>query len=445
MLKGFTSNILIRIFLMALLMAGLGYFLFRTDFYISAGMMVVLIGFLIWDLIRYTNQTNRDITTFLTGIKYDDFALRFSGDKKGRSFQQMYNSFNQINSKFLEIRAEKEAQFLYLQNIVESAEVGLLCVDQNGEVILINRELKKLLGKPYLISFEFLSRVNKDLYKGLLTMENGDRKLLRINLNDQLLQLSIQARKFKIKDDLFSLYSVQNIQNELEVQEVRSWQKLIRILTHEIMNSVTPIISLSSAVHDRLGDQDRPLEKEDIQEMAMAISAIQKRTEGLLHFTDTYRKLTKVPPPVFQEVDLGQLTERIHTLFKPVLKTENIQFELSPLRGPLLIQADPRLLEQVLINLIKNAIDAFDEEQEERHIRLSCARLSVAKCKIQLADNGPGIPLDLLDQIFVPFYTTKKEGSGIGLSLSRQIIQMHQGTINVESKVGAGTVFTILL
>lgn len=205
MLKGFTSNILIRIFLMALLMAGLGYFLFRTDFYISAGMMVVLIGFLIWDLIRYTNQTNRDITTFLTGIKYDDFALRFSGDKKGRSFQQMYNSFNQINSKFLEIRAEKEAQFLYLQNIVESAEVGLLCVDQNGEVILINRELKKLLGKPYLISFEFLSRVNKDLYKGLLTMENGDRKLLRINLNDQLLQLSIQARKFKIKDDLFSL------------------------------------------------------------------------------------------------------------------------------------------------------------------------------------------------------------------------------------------------
>ncbi|MEM9917989.1 MAG: ATP-binding protein [Bacteroidota bacterium] len=444
MLQGFTSNILFRIFLLALLMTVLGYFLFQTDFYISAGMIVLMITFLIWDLIRYTNQTNRDITTFLMGIKYDDFALRFSGDHKGRSFKQMYNSFNQINSKFLEIRAEKEAQFLYLQNIVESAEVGLLCTNDEGEVILMNRILKKLLSKPYLISLDSIAKIDQELHQGLLLMKNGDRKLLKVNINNQLLQLSIQARKFKIKEDPYNLYSIHNIQSELEVQEVRSWQKLIRILTHEIMNSVTPIISLSAAVHDKLENTNHQLEKDDIKEMNRAVSAIQKRSEGLLHFTDTYRRLTKIPPPVFQEVNASQLIERIQTLFQSVLKSEKIKLESILPRTSLVFQADPRLMEQVLINLLKNAIDAL-QDCPDPTIQLSCVTTESNKIKIQVADNGPGLPPDMLDQIFVPFYTTKKEGSGIGLSLCRQIIQMHSGSITVESMVGSGTVFTILL
>ena len=334
MLKGFTTNILIRVFLMALLMAALGYFLFRTDFYISAAMVLLMMIFLVWDLIRYTNQTNRDITTFLTGIKYDDFALRFSGDHKGRSFKQMYESFNQINSKFLEIRAEKEAQFLYLQNIVESAEVGLLCVDQDGEVILINRELKKLLGKPYLISFDFLSRINKELYKGLLTMENGDRKLLRININNQLLQLSVQARKFKIKEDLFSLFSIQNIQTELEVQEVRSWQKLIRILTHEIMNSVTPIISLSAAVHDKLGEEDLQLQAADIRRNGHGHQRHSKAQRGAAALHRHLPQTDQGPPP--RPAGSRPLpTHRTHTdAFQARVKIRGHSFRGTAFKGP---------------------------------------------------------------------------------------------------------------
>jgi len=386
------------------------------------------------------DQTNRDVASFLLGIKYDDFSVTFTGKHKGKSFGELYESFNEINKKFRDIQAEKEAQFQYLQTIVESVNVGLLCIDKEGEVLLMNKALKDLLQKPYLVNADAIGKIDEEFYEQLRKMETGDSELLKVNIDNRLLQLSVKANEFKLRGKYYKLLSMQNIQSELEEQELIAWKKLIRILTHEIMNSVTPIVSLTSAIND-LMKVESP-DPETLNDVRDAIRAIQKRSEGLLHFTETYRSLTKVPPPRFQTVNANTLLNNIHTLFTAELKEHNILLEKSLPQNEIYFQADPELLEQVLINLIKNAIDAV-KEQEQPKISLTLMRTKENRTIIQVVDNGGGIEPEILDQIFIPFYTTKREGSGIGLSLSRQIIGMHKGTIGVQTALGEGTVFTI--
>lgn len=443
MFKNFKANISLRILLLIGLVLAFVFLMNYTQFYITLVALGLLIMLTIWDLIRYTEQTNRDITAFLMGIKYNDFSVSFTGKHKGRSFGELYESFNQINEKFREIQAEKEAQFQYLQTIVETVNVGLLCFDKEGEILLINKALKMLLQKPYLVSAQSLQQVDQRLYEKVQEMETGDKELIKINIGNRLHQLSVQANEFKLRDSYYKLIAMQNIHSELEEQELSAWQKLIRILTHEIMNSVTPIVSLTSAIDDLLEQRDE-LTGEELTDFKNAIEAIQKRSEGLLHFTETYRSLTKIPTPKIQIVDGRMLIERLLALFKPSLNEKKITLRKFLPKTEIYLQADPELIEQVFINLLKNAIEAVREVPEPQ-ISIHLLKDQKNNIVMQVSDNGPGIGPELLDQIFVPFFTTKKEGSGIGLSLSRQIIRMHKGSLDVHSVVGEGTVFTITL
>ena len=442
MFKNFKLNLIFKIITIVSLVLAFAYLLSYTEFYITVFAVGLLIIGSVWDLIRFTDQTNRDVASFLLGIKYDDFSVTFTGKHKGRSFGELYESFNEINNKFRDIQAEKEAQFQYLQTIVESVNVGLLCIDKDGEVLLMNKALKNLLQKPYLVNADAIGKIDLKFYDRLREMKNGDSDLIKINIDNKLLQLSVKATEFKLRDKYYKLISMQNIQSELEEQEFIAWKKLIRILTHEIMNSVTPIVSLTGAINDLLEKEDTS--PENLADVKQAIKAIQKRSEGLLHFTETYRSLTKVPPPKFQTVNGNTLINNIHTLFTAELQERKVQFKKSLPQKEAYFQADPELLEQVLINLIKNAIDAT-KEKDNPIINFNLLKHTDGKTIIQVIDNGDGIEPEVLDQIFIPFYTTKREGTGIGLSLSRQIIQMHKGTIGVQTALGEGTVFTITL
>ena len=268
--------------------------------------------------------------------------------------------------------------------------------------------------------------------------------MIKMTIQNRLLELSVSVADFKLREVPYKLISFQNIQKELEEKELDAWQKLIRILTHEIMNSVTPITSLASSINSLIADNSKTLDEEEMEDIRDGIYAIQKRGEGLLHFTETYRSLTKIPPPKFQLVEAQPLLERLHILFKPVLKKYGVQLNLKLPSNMVVFIADVELIEQVIINLLKNAIEAAREVTNPT-IEIRATKTNEGKTFIEIQDNGKGIPQEVLDKIFVPFFTTKKEGSGIGLSLSRQIMRLHKGNIDVNSVIGKGTVFTLSL
>jgi len=426
---------------MIILLLAIVYFYQNTTHYVTLFIMGLLLVLLVWNILRYVDQTNRDFTSFLLGIKYEDFSATYSGHHKGKTFGELYEAFNQINKKFLNIRSEQEANHNYLQTIVENVDVGLLCFDENEKVVLMNKRLKEMLKKPYLLDIYYLKQVDDLLFSTIKNLEHGDRELVKVNVNNELLQLSVQAVAFKMKKDAYKLVSLQNIQGELEEQELISWQKLIRILTHEIMNSVTPIASLATTMGAMLQD-DQALSDADLADIRMAMTTINRRSEALLKFTDSYRNLTRIPPPTFATVDARELVERVQFLFKIIVSEKNIDLKFILPEKPVIIQADAGLLEQVLINLVKNAIEAV-ESQPHPEIILRLERLQNQTPVIRVVDNGTGIDKDKMDQIFMPFFTTKEEGSGIGLSLSRQIMQMHKGSLSVISEAADGTVFTM--
>ena len=442
MLKSFKVQILLYLIgiFICILLIGITILNDQTNVYLLF-LIPILIG-LTWQLFWLIDKTNREIERFLDSIKYNDYEAHFSESKNiSSSFRSLHQAFNTVTEKFRAIRSEKEAQFQYLQAIVENVDTGLICFNSEGKTVLINKGLQQLLHKSYFPNFKAVQQFNQALFTALNEITPGERKLVKLVVNNQLIQLAIRKTILHIKEDSLHLYALQNIHSELEEQEISSWQKLIRILTHEIMNSVTPVVSLSATAKQMM-EGTIPISEETEEDIKKAIQAIHRRSAGLLHFTQTYRQLTKMPPPRFELCKLLEIIESVLTLLQPELDKQNIQLERLYKDKGYELQLDPDLMEQVFINLLKNAMDALQGIPE------ACISMHVFKSlndeiEIQISDNGPGIPSDLLDKIFIPFFTTKKEGSGIGLSLSRQIVQMHKGNLFVHSEEGGGTVFTI--
>lgn len=442
MLYNFRINIILRVGILLVLVAAF-VLSFREAYFLTTGFIGILLIIAVSNLISYVNQTNKDLANFFAGVQYNDFTTTASAAHKGESFGELHASFNLINRKFQDIRAEKEANHQFLFTIVEHIDIGLLCVDANEEIILMNKALQHILRKSYLVNLDGLKKIDETLWKVVKETPAGERELVKFNINNKLLQLSIQVVDLTLNKEQFRLISFQNIQSELEEQELEAWQKLIRILTHEIMNSVAPIASLSSTIKDILASKPT-IDEPFLKDMTNSIGVIQKRSEGLLDFTETYRSLTRIPPPKFQVVEAQDLVHEIATLMKPEVDAKNIKLNILVPPTTVSFQGDPNLLEQVLINLIKNAIDALSEVAAPQ-IDLLVQRAGNHKIMIQVADNGSGIKEEMMEQIFVPFFTTKDTGSGIGLSLSRQIIRLHKGKMEVQSIEGEGTKVSLIL
>ena len=440
MLYRFRTILVIRVLLLTL-----GLFGMVSTWNSNSLLAVLSAGLALGSLVSIfylVDQTNRDLVGFLTSIKYNDFTATSSAAHRGKTFGELYDAFNLINRKFQEVRADKEANHQFLQTIVEQIEVGLLCYNEAGEVRLMNKALQRMLHKSFLLHLDGLEQVDQKLLEAIKASREGKRDLVKITVENRLLQLAVLTSELRLQDERLFLVSIKNIQNELEEQELVAWQKLIRILTHEIMNSVAPITSLSGTIDAMLADEEVPAPA-TLNDIRQSVQVIQRRGEGLLDFTETYRSLTRIPPPKFREISANQLMDQVVTLFQPKADELGIELHLHHYPADVLLQADPHLLEQVIINLTKNAIDALTEEGNGV-IHLHVTRNKQGQGILQVADNGPGIPADQLEQIFVPFYTTKPTGSGIGLSLSRQIMRMHKGTIEVQSVEGEGTVVQLL-
>lgn len=416
---------------------------FEKSFFLTTAFLGVLLILMVSNLIYYVSQTNRDLANFFEQVKYNDFTATGSAKHKGESFGELHEGFNMINRKFQDIRAEKEANHQFLYTIVEHVDIGLLSVDQNEDIIMMNKALQAMLRKSYLLKLDGLKSIDEQLYQTVKNLKTGQRELVKVTVKNKLIQLAIQSIDLTLNKEPFRLITFQDIQSELEEQELVAWQKLIRILTHEIMNSVAPIASLSSTIKDVLNNNGS-VSPNTLDQIKNSVGVIQKRSEGLLDFTETYRSLTRIPPPKFQLVEGQQLIKEVQTLFQTDLEQYQIEFKIDAPSDPVHFQGDPNLLEQVLINLVKNAMDAVKKKDNPK-IVVSLQRVSKGKISIQIADNGGGIPDEIMEQIFVPFFTTKDEGSGIGLSLSRQIMRLHKGSIDLQSEQGTGTVVTLVI
>ncbi|QMU31473.1 GHKL domain-containing protein [Adhaeribacter radiodurans] len=431
----------------------LAFVLIYPHWYVSGFCLLLLITAQVYFLLEYVEQTNRELTRFFSAIRYSDFTQRFAPEGKNSTFQSLYHEFNEVIMAFQRIKAEKEANHLYLQTIVEHMNIGILVFDAEGEVKLLNKAAKELLWLPYLKNIQALERTSLELLATLYSLETGDSKLVTLNREEGSVLLALRATQLQLQGEQLKIISLQNIRSEMEEQELEAWQKLIRVLSHEIMNSITPVVSLASSIHDLVA-QDLitqtagghiTVDEEVMTDVQTGLLTIEKRSEGLLHFVHDYRKLARVPKPNLKPVKLKNLFEQLDALLRTEMGYHKVKFALYIPKEEMEISADAELISQVLINLIKNAMEACAGcENPKVEVYAYYDPLENNRVRIDVKDNGPGIPEEIIDKIFIPFYTTKKEGSGIGLSLSRQIIRLHRGTLRVSSQPDKQTVFSLL-
>jgi len=445
----FRIRIISRVALLFGTLALFVYLLMHRDLLMTTVTVGIIAAFQLYALLRDVEKTNRSLTDFFESIRYSDFSRTFknAGDS---SFDELHAEFNRVMEDFRREREEKEQSRRYLETVVQHVGIGLISFQPDGTVEFINTAAKRLLGVSSLNSVGMLETVSPELVDTLLTIRAGEKKLVKIGKKHEIQQLSLYATEFTLGKERYTLVSFHNIQDELEEQEMRSWQNLIRVLTHEIMNSVTPIASLASTVSGLLdesvyaGDdrKSRQAMTETSEDIKSAVETIRKRSEGLLHFVENYRNLTRIPRPVFSIIPVSDLFDRILRLMDNRIAESGIKVLVTIEPEHLELTADPKLIEQVLINLLMNAVEALGNHPAPK-IEMRGIIDKRDRVMLQIADNGPGIVPDVIEKVFIPFFTTKPEGSGIGLSLSRQIMRAHCGSITVHSEPDRETVFTL--
>ena len=393
-------------------------------------------------IVIYVERGTNHLSGFIQTFVDNDYTRRFDPKLKGNAFATLSESLNEMIGSYAQLRIEKEEQYQYVKQINEHVEVALISFKEDGKIDLMNKSAQALLDSPFLYDIEGIRNHAEDIYKVLIAFTDSGRKLFK---NDRY-ELAIVAKKFKLSGQSYTLVALQDISQELQANELDAWQKLIRVLTHEIMNSVTPLVSLTEAMKVILesGDNNstRQLSQEEQSDLLRSLNAIERRGEGLLSFVQAYREYTRLPTPELEQVNLKSLLSDVLHLAKPI--TGRIKVSLSDrITENVVISMDESLVGQVILNLIKNAAEAL-EGTDQPKIEVNY-KLTETSHQITISDNGPGIPEELRNEIFVPFFTTKKKGSGIGLSLSRQIMKAHGGDISAEWAKDTGTTFAIKL
>ncbi len=426
------------IYLLILSLIGFGFFwsLYSGQLIITNIVFVGVFILFFFSLLQYLNKTNRDLNQFLASVNFlDNLPVKTTTDL---SHGQLNLTYNKIVSQLKDAWVAKEQEHQYFKYVLKQIGIGIITHNKNGDVEIYNNAAKAIFGFENLKNISQLDSLKIGLSEELKEIKPENTKLLKFEGALENIKILVRATEVKIENRKLKLLSFQNIKTQLEQSELEAWQKLIRVLTHEIMNSVTPIKSLTYSM------QKNVTENEDlnIENLSKGLKAIENRSKGLLDFVESYKNLTQIPKPNYERVQIDRLFIELESLFKDDFWNENIQFkkELNP--NDLSVIADKKLISQVLINLLNNSIYAL-KGQREKEIKIIAEQINANKICIKVFDNGKGIPEDVKDKIFVPFYTTRINGSGIGLSFVRQVMLLHNGTIEVNSRENKGTVFAL--
>ena len=449
LLNKFFINILFRVTLIVITSVILGIVLPHVDrgYYYTLAGMVFMIILQSWLLVNQVNKTNADLEKFFSSVQDHDSSVRFSDNTKNDSFRKLHDRMNNLNTIIQNVKIQNERTSQFLQSVVSHVDIGLLSFDLNGRMEIYNKAAKRYFDVQQPQQLSYLKTTNVELFKVINNIKPGQEILHKMKMDNLLQSILVKATELRFESNAIKLVSLQDITNELDKKELDSWQRLIRVLTHEIMNSISPITSLTSVIsgYFKKKDEDNPIpleliDRQIVSKTLSGLNTIEETGKGLLDFVDKYRSLTSLPKPDFTRFSIDSLFRKCKLLMESNIP-DNIKITASAYPEDIAITADYAQIEQILINLIKNAAEALSGKQDGT-IHLKAFHADDAAL-IQVEDNGIGIPGDIIEDIFVPFYTTKENGSGIGLSLSKQIMQNHDGTISVNSALEKGSVFTL--
>ena len=448
-MRNFEWRILLRVLLLFVTLTASSFLLVKglmgQGWFIYLAFMIPVIIYQIVEFYRFQRKAHTELDQFVESVHYRDFSRYFDVKHAPIELQPLRKGFNEINSTFKVISKERETQYQYLQKILELVDTGILMYqEEEGHVVWMNEALKRMLQLPYLKTIHSLTKRDGELYKEIMALKPGENKIATAHLEKNYFKILLSATAFQTDGQMFKLIAFQNVNEALDETESKAWQKLLSVMTHEIMNSIAPISSLAETLKSRLQQSVGFLNNDtgSVDDLELGIDTIKRRSEGLLKFAETYRNLNKITAPNVKKIFVRDLFENLHHLMQPTLEQKNIEMEIILKDPDLMLEADINLIEQVLINLVVNAIEAVKKANEPRII-LSAYIASTRKTIVKVVDNGMGMSEEVVEKIFIPFFSTKKNGSGIGLSLCKQIMMLHRGTMQVQSVEGEGTAFLL--
>ena len=437
--------ILLRILLILVLGIASFYVATQTYFWLVSFWLLGAMLFAVYDLVRYLNRTRRQMAEFIMAVGQDDFTNKVRVPENADSLD---HALTFLNNKLSNLRQHQASNAQFLQAVIEHIAVALVGYEKESEKITVmNGAAKELFGLRHINKIDGLSIIDSHLVNAIRNIHSGEKLLLKLVIQDSLVQLSLTARELVLEDEPYKLVSFQNIQSELEEKEVESWQKLIRVLTHEIKNSAIPISTLSEVIRSLIIDEENnvrnltDLSSEDREDLRLGLETVGRRSQSLVSFVNAYSELARLPDPEIASFKLLPVVNGAIQLFQREIDKMNIQ-TIIKIPADFEICADKTQMEQVIINLVKNGIEAM-VKSHDRELRID-GKEENGLTIVQVEDTGEGMDPATMEKVFIPFFTTKKQGSGIGLSLSRQILRAHGGELRVKSTKGTGTTFTLV-
>ncbi|TRY31504.1 sensor histidine kinase [Aliiglaciecola sp. M165] len=446
--KTFSILIIIRTCLFIIALLVLTALLSFPGYHAATILTVVVLFYLGYDLIRFVTTTNQELTRFLEAARFADYSQRFHFSEQGSGFEELGATFTEILEKLRKERGENESRNRYLHSLIEQVPVPLLSIHPSGKITTWNVSARKLFAQHRVQSLDDFAQLGGDFLQQLKKLKPGERRLVSISIEGAEHRLSLSATELLTNGNIDMLVSLQDIQNELDFAQMQAWQDLVKVLTHEIMNSITPVASLAKTSVELLEDVKQKQAKaqnidDEIEELFHGIDTVSRRSDSLIKFVSSYRKLTDIPKVQPSKVDISQLFSTAQTITSQSFPDQ--QTEITTLIEPtqLTIKADKDLIEQIMINLLKNAYQATQHNDGPQKVTLHAYINRRGRGVIEIQDNGSGIEDDVLDKIFVPFFTTKRDGSGVGLALARQVMIAHRGNISAKNLDSGGACFTL--
>lgn len=445
--QSFTFRLILRLLFINLLGVVLVYLVRNTQLWFTiSGVSLILLGCII-SLYFYINQIREDITRFILAVKTRDHTLNFKNKATKGSFPELYESFNEIIQIHKDIQLEQDSIFQLIKTILEQVPVGVIVVKTNkieqnkSEISFFNQAASNLLNVP---AYSYWHRFEQHLpifTNEIESIKDGGKRFIELKIQDKIIQLSLEVIPLNLYGSDYQIISFQNIKDEIEQKETEAWNRLIGVISHEILNSITPISSLSDTVNQMITNK-KSLNSEDLADLKPALQTIKRRSEGLLDFVKDYRLIAELPTPNTEQHSIGEILQHIKVLMQPLASNKNIEFKILQTASKISLSIDFKLIEQALINLITNSIYAL-ENTNNPIIEINY-RLAHNKVYLDVSDNGKGIEAENIEKIFVPFYTTRKNGSGIGLTITRNIMKMHRGNLEVVSTPNLKTTFSLV-
>ena len=449
--KRFSLLLTFRLTLALASLMALTYLLAKPGYYAGTLLMLLILPFQCWEISQFVARTNQELSRFLDAVRYADFNQKFDLAPMGAKFPALGDTLNGIMARYRDDRRQQEAELNHLRALIEQVPIPLVSLYHDEQITLWNNAARRLFGQADLAQTDHLQQFGERFYRAVIDIRVGERRLAKFISDDQELTLAIAASEMTIAGRSEKILSLQNIQQELDDSQLDAWQELVRVLTHEILNSITPVASLSRTSLQLLEDLTDRLSSElelsdelgdELGDIKEAIETVARRSDGLMNFVASYRKLTRLPSPQREALPIKDLFDGVGRIMTARDDASNIALTTHILPKTLTLEADRAMIEQVLINLLQNAAQA-NTGRGTVDVSLSARLNRRGQITIEVQDNGPGIPAELLKQVFVPFFTTRRDGSGVGLALSRQIMIAHGGSISANRAPTGGALISL--